>query len=70
MIWFKTMIKRAWKCTVKLCLAGSQKYKEGREVVTSSGPGNAFEFALKIVEKLEGAEKMERVAAPLSPVKK
>ncbi|KAL6627723.1 hypothetical protein ACP70R_031449 [Stipagrostis hirtigluma subsp. patula] len=36
-----------------------------RNAVTSQGPGTAIEFALALVEKLYGKEKMEEVAGPL-----
>ncbi|VDK34145.1 unnamed protein product [Gongylonema pulchrum] len=46
------------------------KYSEDRvvttgHVVTSRGPGTAFEFALKLVELLFGAEKVKEVSAPM-----
>ena len=34
-------------------------------VVTSRGPGTAFEFALCLVEMLFGREKAEEVAGPM-----
>jgi protein DJ-1 len=34
-------------------------------LITSQGPGTTFEFALKIVEYLEGAEKMQSVKQPM-----
>nr|CAB3471738.1 unnamed protein product [Digitaria exilis] len=36
-----------------------------RNAVTSQGPGTAVEFALALVERLYGKEKMEEVAGPL-----
>lgn len=36
-----------------------------RNAVTSQGPGTAIEFALALVERLYGKEKMEEVAGPL-----
>jgi protein deglycase len=36
-----------------------------RNAITSQGPGTAVEFALALVEKLYGKEKMEEVAGPL-----
>lgn len=47
-----------------------QSEAEGRVVIdgltlTSRGPGTAFEFALQLVEKLFGREKMQQVAAPM-----
>ena len=46
------------------------QYKEDRVVhdgnlITSQGPGTTFEFALKIVEYLEGTEKMISVSDPM-----
>ena len=35
------------------------------KVVTSRGPGTAFEFALKLVELLMGKETMVKVAQPM-----
>lgn len=34
-------------------------------VVTSRGPGTAFEFALKLVELLVGEEKVKEISAPM-----
>lgn len=55
--------------SVKECLVegGKYQYKEDRVVVdgkliTSRGPGTAFDFALKIVEQLQGREKAVEVA--------
>ena len=36
-----------------------------RKCVTSRGPGTAIEFALKLVEVVEGSEAAEKVAAPM-----
>ena len=36
-----------------------------RNAVTSRGPGTTIEFALALVERLYGKEKMEEVAGPL-----
>ena len=36
-----------------------------RNAVTSRGPGTAIEFALALVERLYGKEKMEEVDGPL-----
>ena len=49
-------------------LVSSYNYSEDRVVVddnliTSRGPGTAFEFGLKIVEKLVGIEKANEVAS-------
>jgi putative intracellular protease/amidase len=33
--------------------------------VTSRGPGTAFEFALKLIEQLLGADKQAEVAGPM-----
>ncbi|VDN35657.1 unnamed protein product [Gongylonema pulchrum] len=46
------------------------KYSEDRvvttsHIVTSRGPGTAFEFALKLVELLFGAKKVKEVSAPM-----
>lgn len=55
--------------SVKQCLVegGKYEYKEDKVVVdgqliTSRGPGTAFDFALKIVEELQGREKAVEVA--------
>lgn len=53
----------------KLETAGYQ-YSEARVVqdgklITSRGPGTTFEFALKIVENLEGSEKAESLIPPM-----
>ncbi|KAL4221027.1 Protein deglycase DJ-1zDJ-1 [Mactra antiquata] len=53
----------------KMVSAG-YKYSEDRVVedgnlITSRGPGTTFEFALKIVEKLVGAEKAESLIGPM-----
>lgn len=45
-------------------------YKDDRVVhdqnlITSQGPGTSFEFALKIVEYLEGAEKSNSLIEPM-----
>lgn len=34
-------------------------------LITSRGPGTAFEFALALVEKLYGKEKADEVASPM-----
>ncbi|KAK6015448.1 DJ-1/PfpI family protein [Ostertagia ostertagi] len=49
---------------------GGYKYSEDRvvvsdRVVTSRGPGTAFEFGLKLVELLAGAEKSKSLVAPM-----
>ncbi|KAJ3087684.1 Protein deglycase DJ-1zDJ-1 [Quaeritorhiza haematococci] len=49
---------------------GAYSYKEDRVVVdgnfvTSRGPGTAFEFALKLLEKLCGKETVQEVVAPM-----
>lgn len=49
---------------------GDYKYSEERVVqdgklITSRGPGTCFEFALKIVEALEGKEKADSLVAPM-----
>lgn len=55
--------------SVKECLVegGKYKYKEDKVVVdgkliTSRGPGTAFDFGLRIVELLQGREKAVEVA--------
>ncbi|CAG0895955.1 unnamed protein product [Darwinula stevensoni] len=50
--------------------AGGYKYSEDRVVIdghliTSRGPGTSFEFALAIVEKLEGKEKADSLIPPM-----
>lgn len=49
---------------------GGYKYSEERVVedgllVTSRGPGTAFEFALALVKKLLGQEKVDQISAPM-----
>ena len=49
---------------------GGYKYSEDRVVadgklITSQGPGTTFEFGLKIVEKLQGAEKANSLVNPM-----
>ncbi|XP_046360040.2 Parkinson disease protein 7 homolog [Haliotis rufescens] len=49
---------------------GDYKYSEDRVVqdgklITSRGPGTCFEFALKIVEAIQGAEKASSLVAPM-----
>ncbi|XP_011430131.3 glutathione-independent glyoxalase DJR-1.1-like [Crassostrea angulata] len=49
---------------------GGYKYSEDRVVtdgklITSRGPGTTFEFALKIVETLEGKEKADSLVQPM-----
>lgn len=49
---------------------GGYKYSEDRvvvsgKIITSRGPGTAFEFALKIVELLEGKDKATSLIAPM-----
>lgn len=46
------------------------KYSEDRVVndgnlITSRGPGTAFEFALEIVRKLKGESKVEQIISPM-----
>ena len=50
--------------------SGSYEYIEDRVVIdgtliTSRGPGTAFEFALAIVEKLVGREKVDEISKPM-----
>ena len=35
------------------------------KVITSRGPGTAFDFALKLVELLVSAEKVKEISAPM-----
>lgn len=35
------------------------------QLITSRGPGTAFEFALALVQALYGEEKMQEVAKPM-----
>ncbi len=56
--------------SVKEQLEGSFRYSEDRVVVadgliTSRGPGTAFEFALTLVEHLAGKEKRDEIAGPM-----
>ncbi|XP_046563005.1 Parkinson disease protein 7 homolog [Haliotis rubra] len=49
---------------------GDYKYSEDRVVqdgklITSRGPGTCFEFGLKIVEALQGAEKAQSLVPPM-----
>ncbi|VDM38869.1 unnamed protein product [Toxocara canis] len=62
------------RCTRKMAITAvlfkGYKYSEDRvvavgNVVTSRGPGTAFEFALKLVELLVGAEKVKEISAPM-----
>lgn len=51
-------------------LGANYVYKEDRVVqddnlVTSQGPGTSFEFALKIVEYLEGVQKAQSLIEPM-----
>lgn len=53
-----------------LSSTGGYKYSEDcvvndGKVITSRGPGTTFEFALKIVEKLQGAEKANSLVSPM-----
>ena len=46
------------------------KYSEDRvvidgELITSRGPGTAFEFALAIVKKMVGQEKVNQITPPM-----
>jgi 4-methyl-5(b-hydroxyethyl)-thiazole monophosphate biosynthesis len=38
---------------------------ETKNIITSQGPGTAMEFALKLLERLEGKERAEEVAKSL-----
>lgn len=56
--------------SVKDKLSSKYDYKEDRVVhdghlITSQGPGTTFEFALKIVEYLEGAQKSHSLIEPM-----
>ncbi|XP_069112499.1 Parkinson disease protein 7 homolog [Argopecten irradians] len=51
-------------------MTGDYKYSEERVVqdgklITSRGPGTCFEFALKIVENLQGKEKADSLISPM-----
>ena len=51
-------------------LSQNYNYKDDRvcqdeNLITSQGPGTCFEFALKIVEYLAGAEKSKSLVQPL-----
>ena len=59
------MLLREFRCN----LSGYQ-YTEDRvqvdgNIITSRGPGTTFEFALEIVEKLQGKEKRESLVPPM-----
>ncbi|ESP04580.1 hypothetical protein LOTGIDRAFT_223821 [Lottia gigantea] len=50
--------------------SGGYNYSEDRvvqdgKIITSRGPGTSFEFAIKIVEALAGAEKANSLIAPM-----
>ncbi|KND00062.1 DJ-1 family protein [Spizellomyces punctatus DAOM BR117] len=56
--------------SVKDQLVQDYNYKEERVVVdgnliTSRGPGTAFEFALAVVKKLQGPEKLKEIVPPM-----
>ncbi|KAJ3055763.1 Protein deglycase DJ-1zDJ-1 [Rhizophlyctis rosea] len=56
--------------SVKDQLEGSYEYKEDRVVadgnlITSRGPGSALEFALEIVERLQGKETVQKIVPPM-----
>lgn len=56
--------------SVKDKLADNYTYSEDRviqdgQLVTSRGPGTAFEFALKLVEILAGAGTVEKITPPM-----
>ncbi|TPX68320.1 hypothetical protein SpCBS45565_g03192 [Spizellomyces sp. 'palustris'] len=56
--------------SVKDQLVQDYNYKEERVVVdgnliTSRGPGTAFEFALAVVKKLQGPEKLKEIIPPM-----
>ena len=38
---------------------------QDNKLITSRGPGTCFEFALKIVEQLQGKEKADSLVAPM-----
>ncbi|MFH4976031.1 hypothetical protein AB6A40_002740 [Gnathostoma spinigerum] len=57
-------------CMKQKLVDGGYKYSEDRvvsvgNVVTSRGPGTAFEFALKLVERLCGTDKVKEISAPM-----
>jgi protein DJ-1 len=56
--------------SVKARVEGHGRYSEDRVVrsgklITSRGPGTAFEFALAIIEELLGKDAAQKVAAPM-----
>lgn len=57
-------------CVKDQLVEGGYKYLEDNvtvsgKIVTSRGPGTAFEFALKLVELLVGAEKVKEIVPPM-----
>ncbi len=47
------------------CSEVSSRVVVDGNLITSRGPGTAFEFALTLVEKLYGREKADEVAGPM-----
>ena len=59
-----------WLMYFLSCFLAGYKYSEKRveqdgKLITSRGPGTTFEFALKIVEILQGAEKRDIIVPPM-----
>ena len=48
-----------------MCSKVEQRVVSDGHVITSRGPGTAFEFALAIVERLLGKEAADEVAGPM-----
>ncbi|KHJ89087.1 DJ-1 family protein [Oesophagostomum dentatum] len=66
----KAALVTSHPCVQKQLEEGGYKYSEERvvvadRVVTSRGPGTAFEFALKLVELLVGHEKSKELVDPM-----
>ena len=70
------MYKRLFRDVVGLLLrefhynVSGYQYSEDRvlvdgNIITSRGPGTTFEFALEIVEKLQGKEKRDSLVPPM-----
>ncbi|EGT52758.1 hypothetical protein CAEBREN_25608 [Caenorhabditis brenneri] len=66
----KTDVLTSHPSVKDILVKAGYKYLEDRvvvsdKVITSRGPGTAFEFALKIVEILEGGEKANSLVGPM-----
>ena len=48
-----------------LCRRAEERVVVAGNCVTSRGPGTAFEFALQLIDKLVGAERVAAVAGPM-----